>query len=67
MLRPRVRRRRLLDELRQQCEARRGAKPSDLPIERLSKFEFIINLTTAKKLRLTVPASFQSLASELIE
>lgn len=45
----------------------RGAKPSELPIERLSKFEFIINLTTAKKLGLTVPASFQSLASELIE
>ena len=45
----------------------RGAKPSDLPIERLSKFEFIINLTTAKKLGLTVPASFQSLANELIE
>jgi putative ABC transport system substrate-binding protein len=45
----------------------RGAKPSELPIERLSKFEFIINLTTAKKLGLTVPASFQSLANELIE
>ena len=45
----------------------RGAKPSELPIERLSKFEFIINLTTAKKLGLTVPASFQSLAKELIE
>ena len=45
----------------------RGAKPSELPIERLSKFEFIINITTAKKLGLTVPASFQSLASELIE
>jgi putative ABC transport system substrate-binding protein len=44
-----------------------GAKPSDLPIERLSKFEFVINVTTAKKLGLTVPASFQSLASELIE
>ena len=45
----------------------RGAKPSELPIERLSKFEFIINLTTAKKVGLTVPASFQSLANELIE
>jgi putative tryptophan/tyrosine transport system substrate-binding protein len=45
----------------------RGTKPSDLPIERLTKFEFVINVTTAKKLGLTVPASFQSLADELIE
>jgi putative tryptophan/tyrosine transport system substrate-binding protein len=45
----------------------RGAAPSELPVERLTKFEFVINLTTAKRLGLTIPASFLSLADELIE
>jgi len=45
----------------------RGAKPSDLPVERLTKFEFVINLTTSKALGLTIPASFLSLADELVE
>jgi len=45
----------------------RGARPSELPVERLAKFEFVINLSAAKKLGLTVPASFLSLADELIE
>ena len=44
-----------------------GAKPKDLPVERLAKFEFIINLTTSKALKVTIPASFLSLADELIE
>ena len=44
-----------------------GSKPSDLPVEQPTKFEFIINLTTAKTLGLTIPASLMSLADELIE
>jgi len=40
----------------------KGAKPADLPVLRSTKFEFIVNLTT-----LTIPASFLSLADELIE
>jgi len=45
----------------------RGAKPSDLPVERLTKFEFVINLTTSKALGLTILPSFLSLADELVE
>jgi putative tryptophan/tyrosine transport system substrate-binding protein len=45
----------------------RGTKPANIPVEQPTKFDLVVNLTTAKALGLTIPDKLLAIATELID